>query len=260
MKLFLALALIIFPGVARCQNLPSLDVLLDRLDAYARQYQATLPSLSCDEKVTSQGINSRGKATSVWEIQSTLREVRTEDPYAPFTEKRALKSVNGRRPKPAFRTSELPYFVQGGFAGLVGFKRWEQRECFDYLVTPANASGSVRLEMTLKPNFAKSSCAGLPAGFQRIVIADPETGRVLHTERTIAPEIAEENDEVYFGEIDYAPQKLGEQTFWLPSRFYSHDAGDSGRMLALYSNCHRYTGELKILPNAVLPATGPEPR
>lgn len=255
MKLFFALAILISPVLAGCQNLPSLDVLLDRLDAYAKQYQATLPSLSCDEQITSQALNKKGKVTWEVKIQSTLREVRTEDPYDPFLEKREYKSVNGRRPRRAFQT---PYFVEGGFAGLVGFKRWELRECFDYAVTPGDGGQTARVETTLKTKFTNPSCAKLPADFHRIVIADPETGRILHTERTIAPEEAARNATVYFGGIDYAPQNLGEQTFWLPSRFYAHDAENTGRMTAIYSNCHRYAGELKILPD--VSAAGAEPK
>ena len=64
------------------------------------------------------------------------------------------------------------------------------------------------------------------------------------------PEVAATSSEAYFGGIDYAPQKLGEQTFWLATRFYTHDAKNTGRMLATYSNGHRYIGELKILPSA----------
>lgn len=253
MKPFFALAIFIFPIVAGCQALPSLDVLLDRLDAYAKQYQATLPSLSCDEQITSQALNSKGKATWGLKTQSTLREVRTEDLYFPFVEKREFKTVDGRRPKATFKTSQMPYFVEGAFASLVGFKGWEQRECFDYVATSVDRSKTVRLEMTLKAKPANPSCARLPAGFHRTVIADSETARILHTERVIAPEVAERGTEAYFGGIDYAPQKLGEQTFWLPSRFYSHDAQNTGRMFATYSNCHRYTGELKILPGVSFP-------
>jgi hypothetical protein len=167
---------------------------------------------------------------------------------------------DGRRPKATFQTSQMPYFAEGGFAGLVGFKRWEQRECFDYVVTSGDGGHTVRLEMTLKVNSANPSCTRLPAGFHRIVIADPETGRILHTERTIAPEAAARNTGVYFGGIDYAPQKLGEQTFWLPSRFYAHDANNTARMFATYSNCHRYAGELKILPGYVLSGAGQQHR
>ncbi len=259
MKLLLAVAVFIFPVVAGCQDTPSLEVLLDRLGAYAKQYQATLPSLQCNEQITSQVLNKKGKVTLDVKIQSTLREVRTEDPYELFIERREFKSVDGRRPRETFKTSQLPYFVEGGFAGLVVFKRWEQRECFDYVVTSEDGGNTVRLEMTLKAKPANASCGRLPEGFRRIVIADAETGRILHTERTISPEAAR-NTDVYFGGIDYAPQKLGEQTFWLPSRFYSHDAENTARMFATYSGCHRYVGELKILPGVSFPGAGQEPR
>lgn len=260
MKPFIAVAIFIFPVVAGCQDLPSLDVLLDRLGAYAKQYQATLPSLSCNEQITSQTLNMKGKVTWEEKVQSTLREVRTGDLYHPFIEKREFKRVNGRRPKATFQTSQMPYFVEGGFASLVGFKRWEQRECFDYIVTSGDGGISVRLEMTLKTKSTNPSCARLPAGFHRIVIADPETGRIVHAERTIAPDEAVWNAEAYFGGIDYAPQKFGEQTFWLPSRFYAHDANNTGRMIATYLNCHRYTGELKILPSVSSPGADQAPR
>jgi hypothetical protein len=260
MKPFIALAILLYPAVAGCQQLPSLDTLLDRLNAYAKQYQATLPSLSCDAKITSQDVNRKGRIKREVKIQSVLREVRTDDPYNPFLEKREIKTVDGRRPRRNFQMSYLPFIVEGGFAGLVGFKRWEQRECFVYGVNSGENGHTVRLEMTLKTRLTSPSCEKVPAGFHRIVIADPETGRILHTERTIAPEAAIDGNGVYFGGIDYAPQKLGDQTFWLPSRFEAHDPDDTGRMFATYTNCHRYAGELKILPNVLVPGTGSEPR
>ncbi len=260
MKPLFALAVLIFPALAGCQQIPSLNGLLDRLDAYANQYQATLPSLSCDEKIASQDLNSKGRITREVKVQSILREVRTDDSYDPFLERREIKAIDGRRPRRNFQMSFLPYFAEGGFAGLVGFKRWEQRECFDYVVTSGNNGQTVRLEMTLKARFTNPSCAKLPAGLHRIVIADPATGRILHTERTIAPEVAIDSNGVYFGGIDYAPRKLGDQTFWLPSRFEAHDVDEMGRMVAIYSNCHRYAGELKILPSVSVPEAGPERR
>jgi hypothetical protein len=260
MKFCFALAAFIFPAVAGGQRLPSLDVLLDRLDAYAKQYQATLPSLECDEQITSQALNKKGKV--MWEVKvlSDLREIRTGDLNDPLLEKREFRLVDGHRAGAGFQTAQMPYFVVGGFAGLVGFKRWQQRECFDYVVSSADNGQTVRLEMTLKTELTSPSCAKLPAGFDRIVIAEPETGRILHTERTIEPGAAEMNNEAYFGGIDYAPQKLGGEIFWLPSRFYAHDANNTGRMFATYSNYHRYTGELKILPGVSFSGTGTGPR
>jgi hypothetical protein len=80
----------------------------------------TLPSLSCDEQIMSQALNNNGKVAWEMKIQSTLREVRTGDTYDPFVEKREFKSIDGRRPKATFQTSQMPYFAEGGFAGLVG--------------------------------------------------------------------------------------------------------------------------------------------
>jgi hypothetical protein len=260
MKPLVALAVLILPAVAGCQQLSSFDTLLDHLDTYAKQYLATLPSLSCNEEITSQDLNSKGRVTREVKVQSILREVRTDDPYNPFLEKREIKTVDSRRPRRTFQLSSLPFFVEGGFAGLVGFKRWEQRDCFDYVLTSGGSGQTVRLEMTLKSRYTDPSCAKLPVGFHRIVIADPETGRILHTERTIAPEAAIDSNGVYFGGIDYAPQKLGDRTFLLPTRFEAHDVDDTSRMFATYSNCHRYAGELRILPSVSGPGAGPEPR
>jgi hypothetical protein len=255
MKSLFALTILIFPALAGGQNLPSLNVLLDRLDAYAKQYQATLPSLTCHEQITSQALNKRGTVTREVKVESNLREVRTKDPDNPFLERREFKTIDGRRAKATFQTSRMPYFVEGGFASLVGFERWQQRECFEYVTTADDNNQTFRLEMTLKKELRNPSCAKLPAGFHRSLVADRDTGRVLHTERTISRETAARNTEVYFGGIDYAPQKLGELTFWLPSRFYAHDAANSVRMVAIYENCHRYIGELRIMPGGTLPAT-----
>ena len=134
MKPFFALAVVIFPAVAWCQQHPSLDVLLDRLDAYAKRYQATLPSLVCEEQITSQALNNKGKVTWEMKIQSTLREVRTEDTSDPFREEREYKRVNGRRARRVFQT---PYFVEGGFAGLVGSRAGSRGSALTTLLPPA---------------------------------------------------------------------------------------------------------------------------
>lgn len=260
MKPFQALVFLMFPAAAACQRLPPLDVFPDRLDGYVEQYQATLPSLACDEQITSQATNKKGRVT--WEVktQSILREIRTDNPYDPFVEKREFTIVNGHRAKATFRTSQMPYFVVGGLAELAGFKRWQQRECFDYSLTPEENGQTVRVEMSLKARLTNPSCAKIPVGFHRVVIAEPETGRILHAERTIAPGEAEMNSKAYFGGIDYAPQKLGDRIFWLPSRFYAHDSSNSSRMSATFTNYHRYTGELKVLPDGSFSGAGQTPR
>jgi hypothetical protein len=41
---------------------------------------------------------------------------------------------------------------------------------------------------------------------------------------------------------------LGDDTFWLPVRFEASDLNKEGRMIATYSNFHRYIGVVKIVP------------
>ncbi|HWA94509.1 MAG TPA: hypothetical protein VG844_07890 [Terracidiphilus sp.] len=54
-------------------------------------------------------------------------------------------------------------------------------------------------------HIAGNQGAKVPEGFHRVVIAEPATGRILHTERTISAGAAEMNGDAYFGAIDYAP-------------------------------------------------------
>lgn len=61
-----------------------------------------------------------------------------------------------------------------GFAGLVAFKRWKQRERFDHVLISADNGRTVRLELTLKTRLMNPSCAKIPTGSRRIVIAEPE--------------------------------------------------------------------------------------
>jgi hypothetical protein len=40
---------------------------------------------------------------------------------------------------------------------------------------------------------------------------------------------------------------LGEEVFWLPMRLEAIDLHQQGRMIATYSNCHRYTVTSKMV-------------
>lgn len=232
------------PVCAHAQQAPSLDELLPRLYAYAREYRAKLPSLSCDEAITSQVLKS-GKVKKELLVEATLREVRDDSKTEPFTERRTFKTVDGRRPKPHFT---IPFLVRGAFANAIGFVREDREACFDYRLVAQDGGATLRLDMALKPNYTDSNCKDVPEGYKKIVLVDAKTYRITHVDRTISAQAAKHSIEVYFFSTDFRPQKLGNETFWLPAKVYAHDADDEGRMYATYSNFHRYTGELKVLP------------
>ena len=115
--------------------------------------------------------------------------------FDPFAERREFKSIDGRRSKAMFQMSPMPYFAEGGFASLAGFKRWEQRECFDYVLSSGEeteAVGACTAEVMLAPvgvAFAVLAAVGLLTA----VAADtPEGDAVALTDAVgvLNPEVA----------------------------------------------------------------------
>lgn len=260
MKRFAALVLCFLPIPLYAQQAPppTLDVLLDRLYAYTAQYRATLPSLSCEESIVSQELDYNGKVSRQVRVEGTMREIRTDDPNDPFSEQHKFLKVNGKRVRKHF---SMPYFIQGGFANLIGFHHRELKECFDYQVSYADGGKTVQMEMDRKDEPQEAECRSrVFAGTRWRVIADVETGHILHSERQISAEAADLHKEAYFASLDYAPQQLGDRVFWLPVKFFAHSPEDDRRMYATYSDCHRYAGEMKILPGfaPVPPAPNPQ--
>ena len=249
MKIHFALLVCMFPSISATQQAPSVVALLPRLYAYASEYRAKLPSLSCDESITSQLVVD-GKIKKETKIEATLRELRDDSKTDPFIEHHTFNAVDGHPPKPHFK---IPFLVQGGFANAVGFSREDTAACFDYRLSSQGGGTTLRLDMALKANSSSNPhCNDILEGFKKTVLVDADSGHITHVERTISAEAAKHANEVYFASIDYAPQKLGNDTFWLPARIYAHDPSGELRMFAVYSNFHRYTGEMKILPDEKL--------
>jgi len=245
MKIPLALIFALAPLFAEVQQTPSVDVMLPRLYAYAREYRAKLPSLSCDESITSQ-IVKKGRVRKEMKIEATLQEVRDDSKSDPFTERHTFKTVDGHPPEAHF---QIPFLIQGGFANGLGFMRPDSEACFDYRLASQDGGATLRLDMVVKPGNADPNCKDVPDGFQKMVLVDASTGRITHVERTISAEAAKRSKEAYFFSIEYAAQNLGGETFWLPLKLLTHDPADEGRMIATYSKLHRFTGELKIVPD-----------
>lgn len=246
--------LLVLAPLAAAQQLPTPEELLARLYAYTADYRSSLPSLSCDESIISQRLK-KGKVKSEVRIESTLRELRKPalDRDDPFTEEHTFRTVNG---KPAKAEVKIPYFVQGGFANMVGFSHPERAPCIDYRVAAGDRPGTVRMDMSARTDATSANCAAIFKGYHGVILTDPETGRILHSERTIDPEESIRQKQPYFGSVEYGPAQLGDRTYWLPQRLFAHDNKDESRMYATYSSCHRFGSEVRILPGVT--EAGPE--
>lgn len=226
------------------QPLPAVDQLISQLYTYGEQYIAKLPSLSCDEAITSQVIKN-GKVQKEVRIQSSLREVRKNAASNEFSENHFFISVNGAPPSPKV---SIPFFVQGGFASALSFPRADRSACLSYQLASQDNGKTLKLEMTAKPENTEQTCPKTPIGYREIVLVDAASGRVTYVERSVSEEESKRNHSVFFASMEYGPQVIGDETLWLPVRMAAHDPKNEGRMVVAYSNYHRYTASSVVLP------------
>lgn len=215
-----------------------------RVIAYAKAYRENLPSLECDETMLSQRVKN-GKVKWEVKVKATLRELRDENEPGGFRDDYTFKSVDGKPAKPNFRT---PYFVHNVFANSLGIGESLRPTCFDYRFATLDDGRTLQFNIDSKPGVRDPSCNKIPDDYHKMMLIDTASGAVRRVERRISPEFADNNLEIPYVTIDYAPQRLGEDTFWLPVRFEASDLNQEGRMIATYSNFHRYAGVAKILP------------
>jgi hypothetical protein len=240
----LVVALIVCAASLRAQEVkPGVKDLLDKLYAYSQEYRMRLPSLECDELITSQLV-IKGKVRKEVKIEGLLRNVRVPDEKEPFTETHVFKRVDDETLPPVFKF-RIPYFVKGGFANAVGFAAPEKRDCYDYTVTSLDLS-RVKLEMVVRRGDQTPVCREVPEAYQKTVIADPVTGRIFSVEQMMSAKAAKRLKEPYFAAVTYKPQRLGDDTLWLPTTVRSHEEKNERRMTAVYSNFHRYAATVTI--------------
>lgn len=246
MKIFTSAVLLAIPLLLTAQqdsNSKSNEEQLQRVIAYAQAYRQHLPSLECDEAMLSQQIKN-GKVKWQVKINATLRELRDENEPGGFKDEYTFNSVDGKRAKPNFKS---PYFVYNVFANSLGIGESPRPACFTYRFTPLDDGRTLQFNMDSRPGVRDPACRKIPGDYHKMMLIDTASGAVRRVERRISPDFADANLEIASITIDYAPQKLGEDTFWLPVRFEASDLKE-GRMIATYSNFHRYNGVAKILP------------
>lgn len=243
MKILISAVLLAIPLLAAAQQ-TSNEEQIRRVIAYVQAYREHLPSLECDETMLSQSVKN-GKVKWEVKIKAILRESRDEKEPGGFRDDYTFKSVDGRPAKPHFRT---PYFVYNVFANSLGIGESPRPACFNYRLDTLDDGRTLQFDIDSKPGVRDSSCKKIPDDYHKTMLIDTATGAVRRVERHLSPQFADNTLEIPNVTIDYAPQRLGEETFWLPVRFEASDPDREGRMIATYSNCHRYIGVAKILP------------
>jgi hypothetical protein len=253
---------------AQRASVPTLEEILERLEANLNHYDTSIPSLFCDEHVLSQvepGLRNQDTITD-----SVFRLKRTPNPDHTTTlvESREIKNVNG---KPATsQDMDGPTLLSGAFEGGLAVVSLNQTACMNYALQRINRKRPtepyiVRFATVLtSQNTAK--CL-LQENSKGRVFIDPASMQITHLELT-TPRHAINSGNSYGSPgvgkreltVDYAPVVLGE-TFWMPSTITMSITSGSGTFhsivwsfLATYRNYHKLEVKSRILPGFEIPA------
>ena len=260
MILRIAITLILLAPSLAAQA-PAPAELINQLVANAEQYRSTLPSLTADEVIATEG-SYLGMFKDHTSATGTMRVVRAS-PDAPLKESRQIVTLNGKPVDPK-KPATLPVVLYGGF-GLFQdmFFTRQHIACFDFTLLPAPGPGGTLQLAVAGRSPEPSQCPDFFETITGAVTLDPATHQVVHFERTVPDKIANKARLASFASVDSAPVKVGETTFQLPTVVVArlNNGNIRGQFTAHYSNYHRYTASITLLPGAteVQDPTSPDP-
>ena len=253
-------ALFLFPRLGAqtaAPELPAPPELIDRLVANALHYHQTLPSITASETIDSEGsymiFHHRVQAKGVFRV---VRNPASDE----LDESRQVTEVDGK-PVPLGQRAGLPWTLTGGFGKFQElFFKAANRPCFTFTLLPGAGPKETGPKETVPKEMVQIAIAEQPEiatmptckmrGVTGLARVDPVTGQVVYLERTVPVEIALKSHLAPWAMVEIAPAKIGDEIFWLPTVVVGTfvDGKIKGKFTAHYSNYHRYTGSITILP------------
>jgi hypothetical protein len=173
------------PALNAQRSVPTLEEILQRLEANLNHYDAKVPSFLCDEHVVSQRQSEAGKKDSVTESVFRLKRTPNADHTATLVESRDIKSVDGR---PATSDDvDGPTLLEGAFEGGLAVVSLSQSVCTNYALQKIHAARPaepyvIRFDTVVTPQNA-AQCLLEEDSKGRVVI-DPASMQITHLELT----------------------------------------------------------------------------
>ncbi|HZY63576.1 MAG TPA: hypothetical protein VFE38_13735 [Edaphobacter sp.] len=242
--------------------MPTLDQILERLQANLNHYDTNVPSLFCDEHVISSQVEPGHRdQNTIIDSVFRLRRKKDTDGKNVLAESRDIKKING---KPATsQDMKGPTLLSGAFEGGLAIVSSEQTVCMNYKLQRPDKAGPyiVRFETVLTPR--NSATCFLKEESKGEVFIDPASMHITHLELTTPHHVIIPGDSytsAVVGKrvltVDYAPVLLDGETFWMPSTISLRNTSGSGtfHMIvwsfhATYRNYHRLEVKSRILRN-----------
>lgn len=270
---FTAISLIAFLGFsfalgAQRAKMPTLEEILERLEANLNHYDTSVPSLFCDEHVISQVEPGLPNQDTITDSVFRLKRTPNPDHTTTLVESREIKNVNG---KPATsKDMDAPTMLSGWFEGGLAIVSLNQTACMNYALQRINRNRPtepyiVRFANVLTPQ--NSANCVLQEKSNGRAFVDPASMQITHLEittprHTIIPR--NQYGSPVIGQrvltVDYAPVLLGGETFWMPSAITMRATSGLGTFhpivwsfQATYRNYHKLEVTSRILPGGERP-------
>jgi hypothetical protein len=225
------------------------DKLVDQLIANADQYRATLPSLTAQETILSK-LSQFLKIPYVVHAEATIRVTRklSEDH---LDESRQFTIINGK-PVDSTDHTGIPFIFHNPLSGYAEeFFTREDRPCFTFVLSPQrHRSAPLELSIATSPGAAEHPQCKNWNGVTGIVRIDAASHQLIHSETTYPETLETPKFHRRFASLDYAPVKIGQNTFWLPttSTMYAVNGKVQMEWIAHYSDYRQFTATSTILP------------
>lgn len=248
---------------------PTLEEILDRLEANLNHYDARVPSLFCDEHVVSSQVEPGMRdQNTITDSVFHLKRTPNPDHTTTLVESREIKNVNGK--PPTSQDMNGPTLLSGAFEGGLAVVSLKQTACMNYTLQQINRNRPtepyiVRFATVLTPQ--NSAGCLLQENSKGRVFIDPASMQITHLELT-TPRHAIIPGNSYTSPVvgkrvitvDYAPVLLGGETFWMPSTITMRVTSGSGTFhmivwsfRATYRNYHKLEVTSRILPGSQAP-------
>ena len=248
---------------------PTLEEILQRLEANLNHYDARLPSLFCDEQVISNVEPGQRQQDIITDSVFRLKRSTNADHTTTLVESREIKNVNGKAP--TSRDLKGPSLLSGVFEGALAIISSNQTTCMNYALQRINRHRAtepyiIRFATVLTPD--NSSDCLLQENSKGRAFIDPASMQITRLElttphHTIIP--ADRYSSSVIGKrvltVDYAPVVLDGEAFWMPSTIASRETSDPGTFhmtvwsfQATYRNYHKLKVTSRILPGNEAPA------
>jgi hypothetical protein len=240
----------------------TINEILDAVSKNVMRFEDLISDFVCSETVTSTQYES-GRIVKQKTVSSTFTGVQRSNEenkvrFA-FTESREVLAIDGKPVRPGTAFPKLPYRFAGGYSSLlIATFAPDNMEVHNYSLGDryrSGNSGAVLVKFATKEGQQKlrSILQGTQVLSKDVGAAwvDLDTFQVIRLQRqslNLPSDLSRS-----MTTVDYGPVTIGENTFWMPVRIRADVAGRDSTFsvsyLAEYTDCKKFTADIKILPN-----------